>query len=87
MSSWLSRNFDRIACIAFVLYCIEAGVFLLWAPWTPFWERAVFGLPWPALGKILAHPVARGGVSGFGLVHLLWGLHDLVHLFRSKVTT
>lgn len=87
MSGWLSRNFDRIARIAFVLYCVEAGVFLLWAPWTPFWDRASFGLPWPVVGRILTHPAVRGGISGFGVVHLLWGLHDLDRIFRGKVTS
>lgn len=87
MSGWLNRNFNRIARIAFVLYCIEAGVFLLWAPWTGFWDRAAFGLPLPVLGQILTHSFVRGGISGFGVVHLLWGLHDLDFLFRGEVTT
>ena len=77
---------DLFSRIFFILYCIEAGVFLLWAPWTPFWERAVFGLPFPGLAEIdafLVEPLTRGAVSGFGLVHLVWGIHDLRSLLLS----
>ena len=27
---------------------------------------------------MIAEPVVRGAVSGFGLVHLVWGAHDLL---------
>ncbi len=25
----------------------------------------------------LLHPIVRGAITGFGLVHLIWGAHDL----------
>jgi hypothetical protein len=68
----------------FVLYCIEAGIFLMWAPWTPFWERALFGLPVAKIGTVLIRPWARGAVSGFGVVHVIWGLHDLYGMFFRR---
>jgi hypothetical protein len=61
----------------FILYCVEAGVFLVLAPWSLLWDRGCLGLPMPSLRQACLHPVLRGGVSGFGLVHLLWGAHDL----------
>jgi hypothetical protein len=69
-----SGSFVRIL---FVLYCIEAGVLLLLAPWSPSWDRVVTRIPSFALQGLLFHPVFRGAVSGFGLVHLVWGVHDL----------
>lgn len=61
----------------FLLYCIEAGVLLLLAPWSPSWDRTVVQIPSYHLQSLLALGTFRGAVSGFGLVHLVWGAHDL----------
>ena len=63
--------------ILFLLYCIEAGVLLLLAPWSPSWDRAVSQIPNFSVQAVLFHAAVRGAVSGFGLVHLVWGVHDL----------
>ena len=63
--------------ILFILYCIEAGVFLVLAPWSLIWDRSLVHLPAAGLRNVFLHPALRGGVSGFGLVHLVWGAHDL----------
>jgi len=69
-----SGSFVRVL---FVLYCIEAGVLLLLAPWSASWDRTVIRIPNFAVQIFLAHPMFRGAISGFGLVHLVWGVHDL----------
>lgn len=63
--------------ILFLLYCIEAGVVLLLAPWSPSWDRAVIQIPDFHLQTLLLHGAMRGAISGFGFVHLIWGMHDL----------
>jgi hypothetical protein len=63
--------------LLFVLYCVEVGVFLLIAPWSPSWDRAVIHLPLPVLHSVYLHPLFRGAVTGFGFVHIVWGAHDL----------
>jgi hypothetical protein len=63
--------------VLFVLYCIEVGVMLLLVPWSPAWDRAVIQVPSLAVHNLLLHPAMRGALSGFGLVHLVWGVHDL----------
>jgi hypothetical protein len=71
--------------LLFVLYCAEAGVLLIFAPWWPVWDRMLIQLPLPGLRNLMLHPFARGGVTGFGLVHLVWGAHDLhALLFRRR---
>lgn len=50
---------------------------LLLAPWSPAWDRTVSRIPSLTIQVLLAHPAFRGAVSGFGLVHLVWGVHDL----------
>lgn len=66
-----------LALIFFVLYCFEAGLFLVVAPWNPAWDRVVVQVPLVDLRGLLLAPALRGAVSGFGLIHLLWGVHDL----------
>ena len=63
--------------IFFILYCFEAGLFLVIAPWNTAWDRVVVQLPLSSLRGLLLTPSFRGAISGFGLVHLVWGLHDL----------
>ncbi len=68
---------DQVFRLLFILYCIEAGVFLLLAPWGPMWERTLAHLPLGDLHGAFLHPVFRGAITGFGLVHLVWGANDL----------
>ena len=69
-----ARNAFRLL---FILYCIEAGAFLILAPWSPAWDRHVIQLPFTELRMLFLHPGLRGAVSGFGFVHLIWGAHDI----------
>ena len=68
--------------LLFVIYCVEAGLFLVIAPWLEFWDLLVArsALSQAHLGPFLLLPWVRGAVSGFGLVHLIWGVHDLERL-------
>lgn len=76
---------DVIFRLLFIFYCFEAGIFLVLAPWYPMWARTLGQLPLGPFYEISVHPVFRGGVTGFGLVHLIWGAHDLGHLlFRRR---
>jgi hypothetical protein len=71
--------------ILFVLYCIEAGTFLVLAPWSPVWDRMLLQLPGELLRAIALYPFVRAAVTGFGLIHLVWGAHDLDELiFRRR---
>ncbi len=69
---------DAIFRILFVIYCIEAGLLLLLAPWNAgLWDRNWVQIADPFLRGVLLHPITRGVVSGFGAIHLIWGVHDL----------
>ena len=65
----------RLLHILFIVYCAEAGLFLLFVPWSTTWERLSGPI---GLGALLGAPIVRGAVSGFGLVHFVWGAHDLL---------
>jgi len=70
-------RWSTTATFLFVFYCIEVGVFFLVAPWSSAWDRAVINLPFPALHDIYLESTFRGALSGFGLIHIVWGAHDL----------
>lgn len=61
----------------FVLYCLEAGFFLVMIPWRDFWPRLLTSVPLDGLRIWLESSLGRGAVTGFGLIHLVWGVHDL----------
>lgn len=73
--------FAQLFRFVFILYCTTVGVVLLLAPWTPGWDRMVALLPISEL-RVLSVPMLRGALSGFGLVHLVWGIHDLSAFLR-----
>lgn len=69
---------DALVRFLFALYCVEAGILLLLAPWTAAWDRTWIVVPVQAARQFLLSPWGRGAVTGFGLVHLVWGGHDLL---------
>ncbi len=72
--------------ILFVLYCIEAGTFLALAPWSPVWDRTLVQLSSELLRALALSSVVRAAITGFGLIHLVWGAHDLDELiFRRRL--
>jgi hypothetical protein len=75
---------DVMFRILFILYCFEAGLFLVAAPWFTVWARTLGQLPLGPLYAVTVHPVFRGAVSGFGLVHFVWGAHDLHDLLTRR---
>ncbi|HUP44766.1 MAG TPA: hypothetical protein VM779_04550 [Thermoanaerobaculia bacterium] len=68
----------------FALYCIEAGLFFTVVPWTRLWTMN----PWLhqslTIGLWVDNPFVRGFVSGFGIVHILVGVKDLLRLARAR---
>lgn len=68
----------------FLIYCVEAGLFLLLAPWLQAWNNAALLLPFGPVRDLLLASWIRSLVSAFGLVHLVWGLHDLDLFLRRN---
>ncbi len=72
-------GFERLLPFVFVFYCTTVGVALAVIPWTPGWDQMLAHIGPEGL-RFLEAPLVRGAVTGFGLVHLVWGLHDLLGL-------
>ena len=78
-------RFSTLLRLFFILYCFEAGLILLFAPWFPQWDPIMTRLlPSQALRSLALHPGFRGAVTGFGMVHLVWGAHDLLALLTRR---
>ncbi len=67
---------DKLLRFVFFLYCTSVGTLLVMLPWSPSWTVMIDHLPFSGL-VMLKHSWVRGALSGFGMVHLVWGLHDL----------
>ena len=68
----------------FSAYFLEAGLILIVAPWSAFWDRNSLAAAVPVLREVAASPFARGAVSGLGLVTLLGGLAELGAAFAAR---
>ena len=55
--------------VLFAAYFIEAGLILMYAPWTQFWDRNFFGTRLPFLGWVLSNFFVRGARLGDRLRH------------------
>ncbi len=70
--------------ILFAVYFLEAGLVLIVAPWSPFWDRNFFAARLPALAPFISSPFVRGGVSGIGVITTLAGLAEIVGAIVSR---
>jgi hypothetical protein len=78
LSPWASK----LAKLLEVFYLLEAGAFLLMAPWSRLWvERVVSRSPHDLQG-MLHSPYFRGFIAGIGMLHIFCGLREL-SLFRA----
>lgn len=71
---------ESVFRVLFVVYCLEAGLFLVVLPWTPTWDRLALLAPISPLGAargLWGASWLRGAITGFGFAHLVWAVHDL----------
>jgi hypothetical protein len=70
--------------LLFAAYFLEAGLILVVAPWSAFWDRNFFAAAFPMVDAVLSSPYARGAVSGVGLITGLAGIAELGGAFASR---
>ena len=66
------------------LYLLEAGLLLILAPWTQFWDRNYFAALQPVLATWLTHPLARGAVTGVGIVSVTAALIEIGYMLSRR---
>jgi hypothetical protein len=70
--------------LLFAAYFLEAGLILVVAPWSVFWDRNLFFENLPSLVPILQTPFARGAVSGIGVITVVAGLGELAGMLSLR---
>jgi len=70
----------RLLKIIYILYLIEAGVFLLLLPWMRFWDTNYLTYLYPQILPVITNPFFKGAVLGLGIVNLMTGIDEIVHI-------
>ena len=68
----------------FALYCLEAGLFFIVVPWTRLWTINPLLHSTAAMSMLAGNPFLRGFVSGFGVIHLIIGIKDLIRISNER---
>lgn len=76
------QPFARVLRIIYILYSIEAGMFLLLLPWMSFWDANYLTYLYPQILPVITNPFFKGAVLGLGIVNLMIGIHEIVY-FRK----
>jgi len=74
---------NRLLAVAFILFCFEIGLFLVFVPWSAFWENNVLLTYSILLRGLLLNNFVRGAVSGLGVVDVVLGLSELGRFWKS----
>lgn len=64
---------------------MAAGILLAVVPWSRVWTRLVFETAHLPIYPLVQLPFFRAAVTGFGLVHFVWGIHDLYLLLHRDL--
>jgi hypothetical protein len=74
---------NRLLAVAFILFCFEIGLFLVFVPWSQLWEHNVLLAYSFHLRGLLLNNFIRGAVSGLGVVDLVLGFSELGRFWKS----
>ena len=74
----------RLLKIIYILYSIEAGIFLLWLPWMSFWETNYLTYQYPQILPVIANPFFKGAVLGLGIINLMIGIYEIVYFRKNS---
>jgi hypothetical protein len=74
---------NRLLAVAFILFCFEIGLFLIFVPWSQLWENNVLLTYSFLLRSLLLNNFVRGAVSGLGVVDLFLGLGELNRFWKT----
>ncbi len=70
---------QRLSIIIFVVFCFYVGLLLFLLPWTRYWQENHYLLTVPALGPWMSSGIARGIISGLGLLDVWIGITEIIH--------
>ncbi len=75
--------YHRVIRVLFIVYFLEAGMFLVMAPWSRFWNSRLLSSAPDWIASVLASPFSRGFITGLGLLHVAAAITD-IELWRRE---
>jgi hypothetical protein len=75
---------SKILAIIYILFSLEAGVFLLWLPWLSIWENNYVLYLYPQIQPLVANPFFKGAVLGLGIDNIVMGISQIVHFKNAS---
>ena len=70
--------------VFFAVYCLEAGLFFVVAPWTRLWTLNPLLHSSDTISMLANDPFVRGFISGVGVMHIILGVKEIVRLARQQ---
>ena len=70
--------------LIFAAYFLEAGLILIVAPWSGFWDNNGLAAWLPSADSWITSPFVRGAVTGVGLITAIAGLIELAGVFGLR---
>jgi len=64
------KAFRLLVTVIYVSYLVQVGLLMIWLPWSRLWGLLVVQMPFSA-ALILDAPAVRGGITAFGMLHLV----------------
>ena len=74
---------NRLLAVAFILFCFEIGLFLVFVPWSQLWEHNVLLGSSFHIRRLFLNNFFRGAVSGLGIVDLALGFSELGRFWKT----
>ncbi|MEP7354328.1 MAG: hypothetical protein ABI824_13965 [Acidobacteriota bacterium] len=74
----------RLLAFCFALFMFEVGLFLLIFPWRDNWTFNYFQDVHPLLTDAWDDPYFKGGISGLGLVNIVFAIKEFLHALRRN---
>ncbi len=76
------RWYHKLWFVVLIIACAEMGVFLVWFPWTRYWDSNFFSSFLPGWRSIWSSAYCRGAVTGIGFLNLYVALGEIFRLRR-----
>ena len=76
------RWYHKASALLVIVFCIEVGLVLMAAPWSPFWDSNAFLSLTPAWYRFWHNDYARGAVTGIGALNIYVAFAEVHRLRR-----
>jgi len=74
--------YQKVWAVLLITFCLEIGFFLVFFPWTTYWEINYFAQLFPGWRAYWINDYVRGAVSGLGALNLYIALLEIFRLRR-----